>query len=382
MQAEQSNTSIAYRNTFILKLFRRIAPGVNPDLEIGRFLTEQAAFAHTPAVAGALEYRQDHGEPTTVAILHSFVPNQGDAWQYTLDALDHYFERAFVQREVEQPPLPHTSLVALSEEAPSPLAQETIGSYLAAVQLLGQRTAELHIALASDAVDPHFAPEPFSTLYQRSIYQTMRSLAAQSFPLLRQHLKGLPQTVRSEAQQVLDSEAEVLKRFQAILGRKITAMRIRCHGDYHLGQVLYTGKDFVIIDFEGEPARPLSERRIKRSPLRDVAGMLRSFHYAAYTAFFNQEAEGIYVSQPETLASLEAWARFWYLWVSAVFLKTYRESASRASFLPRTREELQVLLDAYLLEKVVYELGYELNNRPEWVRIPLQGILQLLGAAG
>ena len=381
LKAEQSNTSIVYRNMFILKLFRRIATGVNPDLEVGRFLTEKVAFSHTPAVAGALEYRQDHGEPMTVAILHGLVPNQGDAWQYTLEALDHYFERALVH-EVRQPPLPQNPLLALSEEALSPLVQETISSYLPTAQLLGQRTAELHIALASDAVDPHFAPEPFSILYQRSIYQTMRSLTAQSFPLLRQRLKGLPQTVRGEAQRVLDREQDVLKRFQAILGRKITAMRIRCHGDYHLGQVLYTGKDFVIIDFEGEPARPLSERRIKRSPLRDVAGMLRSFHYAAYTTLFNQEAEGVYASHPEALAFLEPWARFWYLWVSAVFLKTYCENASRASFLPRTREELQVLLDAYLLEKAVYELDYELNNRPDWVRVPLQGILQLLGAAG
>ena len=381
LKAEQSNTSIVYRNMFILKLFRRIAAGVNPDLEIGRFLTEKVAFSHTPAVAGALEYRQDHGEPMTVAILHGFVPNQGDAWQYTLEALDHYFERALVH-EVRQPPLPQNPLIALSEEALSPLVQETIGSYIATAQLLGQRTAELHIALASDAVDPHFAPEPFSTLYQRSIYQTMRSLTAQSFPLLRQRLKGLPQTVRGEAQRVLDHEQDILKRLQAIVGRKITATRIRCHGDYHLGQVLYTGKDFVIIDFEGEPARPLSERRIKRSPLRDVASMLRSFHYAVCTTLFNQEAEGIYASHPEALAFLEPWARFWYLWVSAVFLKTYCENASRASFLPRTREELQVLLDAYLLEKAVYELDYELNNRPDWVRIPLQGILQLLGAAG
>jgi len=157
-------------------------------------------------------------------------------------------------------------------------------------------------------------------------------------------------------------------------------MRIRCHGDYHLGQVLYTGKDFIIIDFEGEPARPLSERRIKRSPLRDVAGMLRSFHYAAYTALFAEEAEGVYASHPAALAALEPWARFWYHWVAAVFLRTYREVASRASFLPRAREELQVLLDAYLLQKAVYEVGYELNNRPDWVRVPLRGILQLLGA--
>jgi len=379
MKAEQSNTSIVYDNTFILKLFRRVAPGVNPDWEIGRFLTEKAAFPHTPSVAGAFEYRPKHGEPVTVAILQRFVPNQGDAWQYTLDTLDRYFEQALAHGELQHPPLPQKPMVALSEEEPPRLMQETIGSYLAAAQLLGQRTAELHLALASDTNDPNFAPEPFSALYQRSIYQTMRSRVALAFPLLRQQLKTLPQAVRTEAQRVLDCEDVVLKRFQKILGRKITAMRIRCHGDYHLGQVLYTGKDFVIIDFEGEPARPLSERRIKRSPLRDVAGMLRSFHYAAYTALFTPSTEAMYASHPEAVTSLDSWARCWYLWVSAIFLKAYRSVASRALFVPRTREELQILLDAYLLEKAVYELGYELNNRPDWVRIPLQGILHLVG---
>ncbi len=383
LQAEQSNTSVAYGSTFILKFFRRVSAGVNPDLEIGRFLSEKAAFTHTPGVAGALEYhRKQKGnsqEPATVAILQSFIPNQGDAWRYTLDSLGHYFEAALAHGNIQQPPVPQAHLLALSDEVLPHLAQETIGSYLASAQLLGQRTAELHSALASTASDPHFAPEPFSTLYQRSIYQTMRSSAAQAFPLLRRRLKELPQAVRTDAQRVLEREEDILKRFKAILGRKITALRTRCHGDYHLGQLLYTGKDFVVIDFEGEPARPLSERRMKRSPLRDVAGMLRSFHYAVYAVLFDQEAEGVYASHPEALASLELWARFWCRWVSAVFLKAYCETAERSSFLPRTREELQILLDVYLLEKAIYELGYELNSRPEWVRIPLQGILQLLG---
>jgi maltose alpha-D-glucosyltransferase/alpha-amylase len=382
LRGEQSNTSILYGEQFILKLFRRVAQGVNPDLEIGRFLTERAAFPHTPPVMGAFEYRQEQGEPITVGVLQKFVPNQGDAWLYTLDALEHYFERALARRDVQEPPLPPQPLVALSEEEPPPFVQETIGSYLVSAQLLGQRTAELHLALASDTVDPNFAPESFSTLYQRSIYQSMRSTATQSFQLLRQRLKSLPKIVLGEAQRILEREEEVFQRFQLIIGRKITAMRIRCHGDYHLGQVLYTGKDFIIIDFEGEPTRPLSERRIKRSPLRDVAGMLRSFHYAAYSALFKQEAEGVYASHPESLATLEPWARVWYLWVSAVFLKTYLEVARKASFLPRTREELRVMMDAYLLEKAMYELGYELNNRPDWLRIPLQGIAQLLDAAG
>jgi maltose alpha-D-glucosyltransferase/alpha-amylase len=378
LQSEQSNTSIVYDNAFILKFFRRLAVGVNPDLEISRFLTTKAAFLHTPSFAGVLEYRQKEAEPVTVALLREFVPNQGDAWQYTLDALEHYFERALTHRDIPRPLLPRQSPLKLTTEPPPSLAQETINAYLTSAQLLGQRTAELHLALASNDADPHFAPEPFSALYQRSIYQTMHSIASQSFPLLRRRLSGLPAPIRSEAQQVLECENAVLKHFRAILGRKIAAMRIRCHGDYHLGQVLYTGNDFVIIDFEGEPTRPLSERRIKRSPLRDVAGMLRSFHYAAYTALFAQEAEGVYASHPEALATLESWAHFWLQWVSAVFLNSYLEKAGEATFLPRNREEFEILLTAYLLEKAVYELGHELNNRPDWVRVPLRGILQIV----
>jgi maltose alpha-D-glucosyltransferase/alpha-amylase len=203
-------------------------------------------------------------------------------------------------------------------------------------------------------------------------------MTSQVFQLLRRGLSTLPEGLRDEARWVLDQEREILTRFQSVVNRKISAMRIRCHGDYHLGQVLYTGKDFVIIDFEGEPARPISERRIKRSPLRDVSGMLRSFHYAAYVALFFQRNHG--VVRPEDSGYLESWAQFWVLWVSVVFLRGYLEVTDRGNFLPETREELQVLLDVYLMEKAVYELGYELNNRPDWVKIPIQGIRQLIEA--
>jgi maltose alpha-D-glucosyltransferase/alpha-amylase len=382
MKAEQSNTSILYGDKFILKLIRRVDEGINPDLEIGRFLTEKTSFNHIAPVAGALEYRRSKGEPVTIAILHGFVPNQGDAWNYTLDALGRYFETALAQPSTVRPELVQKSLLALTEEQCPVLASELIGSYLASAQLLGQRTAELHLALASDTHDLRFAPEAFSTLYQHSIYQSMRSMAAQSFQLLRRHLKDLPEVVVSDAQKVLGLESEVLRRFRSVLQSKITAMRMRYHGDYHLGQVLYTGKDFVIIDFEGEPLRPLSQRRIKRSPLRDVAGMLRSFHYAAYTGLFDQRHKGMLNSHPEGLAVLEPWARFWHLWVSVAFTQTYLGVTQQARFLPRTRAELQILLDAYLLEKAVYELSYELNHRPDWVPIPLNGILQLLEPAG
>jgi maltose alpha-D-glucosyltransferase/alpha-amylase len=192
--------------------------------------------------------------------------------------------------------------------------------------------------------------------------------------LLRRRLSHLPEAVRGEAQQVLDQAPAARQRFQALRDHRITARRIRCHGDYHLGQVLYTGRDFIIIDFEGEPSRPLSVRRMKRSPLRDVAGMLRSFHYAAYAALLGQVA-GV---RPEDFSVLEPWAKFWYMWVGRAFLQSYLAVADSGNFLPDTQEEMQILLDAYLLEKALYELGYELNSRPTWVKVPLQGILQLL----
>ena len=244
--------------------------------------------------------------------------------------------------------------------------------------LLGQRTAEFHVALASAPEDPDFAPEPMTPFYQQSIYQSMRALVARVFPLLQRQLDTLPDAARLGARKALELEGRILARFQTVTERKITGMRIRCHGDYHLAQVLFTGKDFVIIDFEGEPVRPLSERRLKRSPLRDVAGMLRSFHYAACAALANQLALG--VVSPERLPVVEAWTHVWQEWVSAAFLKAYLSTVSVVPVLPDSREDIQTLLDSFIMEKAIYELGYELNSRPDWVNIPLRGILQQLDA--
>ncbi|MDD5642465.1 MAG: putative maltokinase, partial [Syntrophales bacterium] len=374
MKAEQSNTSIVFGDWLILKLMRRAEEGMNLDLEIGLFLTEKSSFAYNPPVAGSLEYRPLQGQPITLGILHGFVPNQGDAWKYTLDVLGNFFEAALAtQAELGPDLLPQKPLVELTKLEVPALALDMIGPYLESARLLGERTAELHLALASNLGDPLFAPEPFSTLYQRSIYQSMRNLTARIFQLLRQRLKHLTAKGRAQARKVLDMEEEVFNRFRALIGKKIKAMRIRVHGDFHLGQVLFTGKDFIIIDFEGEPARSLTERRLKRSALRDVAGMLRSFHYAAYHAIYSQAV------RPEDIPAVEKWAHFWHLWVSAVYLKTYLDLAGAADFLPQDAGELQILLSSLCLEKAIYELGYELNNRPEWVNIPLQGILQLLG---
>jgi maltose alpha-D-glucosyltransferase/alpha-amylase len=376
LKAEQTNTSIIYGDRFILKLFRQLHHGVNPDLEIGRFLTDRG-FGNIPPVAGSIEYRRDKEEPMTLAILQALIPNQGDAWEYTLDVLGTFFEQVLArQDEVPKEIETQRPVFDLLDQEAADEVLEAIGPYAESARLLGQRTAELHLALASAPEKDEFAPEPFSKLYQRALYQSMRSLTGRVFGLLHQHQGDLPEEVRPMAKAVLEARNEIVERFRSITRRKIPAMRIRCHGDYHLGQVLYTGKDFVIIDFEGEPARPISERKIKRSPLRDVAGMLRSFHYAAYVALQRLEQGGLI--RAEELAFLEPWAQFWHLWVGAFFLKAYLETALEGRLLPQDEEELRLLLDIYVLEKAVYEVGYELNNRPQWVKIPLQGIEQVL----
>jgi maltose alpha-D-glucosyltransferase/alpha-amylase len=367
---EQSNTSIMYGDRLTLKLLRRTANGINPDLEISQFLTERASFPHAPPLAGFLEYRAGAKTAMTLAVMHAFVPNEGDAWRFTLDEVERFYERADIrQRELSGPPALPPPVSTLIDETPPEVVTTTVGSYLESARLLGLRTAELHLALASDSGNRDFAPERFSTLYQRSLYQATRTVTGLVLRQLKERLSKLPPPVVAEAQPVLAAEGRIMQAFRGIIDRKYHAFRIRIHGDYHLGQVLYTGKDFVIIDFEGEPARPLSERRIKRSPLRDIAGMVRSFHYAAYTVLSTRI--------PDHNAVLEPWARLWHAWVSSAFLRSYLTKLSDAPFAPR-RDELGPMLDVFLLEKAVYEVGYELNNRPDWAWLPLRAIRQYI----
>ncbi|WP_333234528.1 MULTISPECIES: maltose alpha-D-glucosyltransferase [unclassified Microcoleus] len=392
---EQSNTSAGYGDRFVLKILRKVEEGINPELEIGRFLTERNSIQHYAPIAGALEYHTQGKQVVTVGILQKLIPDSIDAWSYTLDTLRDYFEQVMTVEAkhsgdnlstspanylpstlTAQMQRPSNSLVAdLSLEIPA-LARELIGSYLASAELLGQRTAELHLALASDIENPAFAPENFTSFYQRSIYQQMRNLAGRTLLLLKKRLSHLPPATQKLAQTLLNREDLLMERFKSILNLRITADRIRCHGDFHFGQVLYTGKDFVIIDFGGERNRPLSERRMKRSPLRDVAGMLQSFNYAVTLALRNEVESGMI--RPENLPEMQQWANVWHRWVSLTFVKSYLATAADANFLPKSIPELQVLLDAYILEKGVAELVYELNYRLDGVEIPLQRILQLL----
>jgi maltose alpha-D-glucosyltransferase/alpha-amylase len=377
IKAEQSNTSIAFGDRLILKLIRRVENGSNPDVEMSRFLTDRAKFPHTPAVAGILSYETENHASAALGLLQAFVPNEGDAWRFTLDAVDHFFERVLSRQLALSPELvPAAALFELTQrELPSP-AQDAIGSYLESARLLGQRTGEMHLALASAPDLPEFAPEPLSVLYQRALYQSLRAMSGEIFDLLRKQLPTLSDDVRGDAQHVLGLRGAADARFRRIVGRKMTSVRIRCHGDYHLGQVLHTGKDFVVIDFEGEPARPLSDRRLKRPALRDVAGMIRSFHYAAYTALLDPKVGSPLRTEDRVL--LEPWVDFWFLWASVAFLRAYTDTVAGSELLPQSAEDRQTLLDVFLLEKALYEVKYELNSRPAWASVPLKGLRRML----
>jgi maltose alpha-D-glucosyltransferase/alpha-amylase len=374
LRREQSNTSILYGNRLILKVFRRIQDGENPDVEVGRFLTERVDFPNVPPLAGTIEYRRPGREPASLAILQGLVPNEGDAWTYTLDALVDYFDHAATRAPMDLA-LPTGHLVDRMADAIPDEVRDALAPHLASAQLVGRRTGELHVALATDRKDPAFAPEPFTPLNRRSLYQGARSLAEKGIALLARRLRSLPDAARGVADELLAHQEQIHARLRVILERNVAAERIRCHGDYHLGQLLFTGKDFVIIDFEGEPARPLSERRHKRSPLSDVAGMLRSFDYAVTVSLRRQEL------RPEDVHGLEPWARLWKHWVCLVFLQAYYGAAADSGFLPRATEDLKALLDFHLIEKALYELAYELNNRPDWVDVPVRGILGLVRPA-
>jgi maltose alpha-D-glucosyltransferase / alpha-amylase len=329
-------------------------------------------------LAGYLEYRRPRGTVLTLGILQGFVPSAADAWRYTLDSVERYFET--VSPSDPLPPEAVSTLPLGAEPEPGATGHERVGPYLEAARQLGRRTGELHIALAEDKGDPAFAPEPFNPSYQRSLHQSMHGLARQTLALLRKRIPDLPEELRGPAELACARRAEVLRRFRLILKRRLTGKRTRIHGDYHLGQLLWTGRDFVILDFEGEPASPLRTRRLKRSPLRDVAGMIRSFDYAVHQGLLNHAASrGL--RGPE-LRDREPWARLWYRETATTFLRAYLETAGQQPFLPRTRAELDGLLTVYLLERTVYELSYELNNRPDWIHLPIQGLLQLMEAEG
>ena len=381
MGPERSNTWVNFGNRLILKVYRRLEEGPCPDLEVVKFLTEKR-FKYAAAVAGALEYRVSrngisrNGLGKTAALLQAFVPNQGDAWQYTLQELDTYWgtcSRALEEngKLVASP----DSLLDLARQPIPDAVSGLLGEYGLSARLLGMRTGELHNVLASGHDSPAFAPEPFTSLYQRSVYQSMRNLTGAVFRLLQKKLNALPRKLRSDAATVLELKTSVMSLFEPIRTTKMAASRIRCHGDYHLGQILYTGDDFVIIDFEGEADRSIGERRLKTSPLRDVAGMLRSFHHAVFSSFLSRSRQE--AMSPEDLKHMESAALVWYTWVCTMFLGAYLETTGPCSFIPSDEKQLRIMLEVFVLEKAVHELGHELKNPSDWMKNPLQAIRYL-----
>ncbi len=371
--AEQSNSSIFFGNRSILKIFRRLEEGPNPDFEIGRFLTEETSFHAVPRLEGGIQYSKPEGGTWTLGMLQQMVLNQGDGWKVTLEDLGRYYEHSSTFRaHPEELAADGRSLAEIAGQPIPEFAREKIGIYLDWAAILGRRTAEMHQALSTPTRDPAFAPEPLTREDSQQMAVSLREHAAEVFAALKIALPSLPDEFVDRAAQVLGQRHRLLDRFRTLEQIAPDVMQIRIHGDYHLGQVLRVEHDFVIVDFEGEPARPLAERRRKQPALKDVAGMLRSFSYAAYAGLLGYTARRL-----EEFATLEPWAAYWEKWTRVAFLRAYRETAGDAPFLPRSAEHFETLLNAFLLDKALYELSYELNNRPGWVRIPLRGILAL-----
>jgi maltose alpha-D-glucosyltransferase/alpha-amylase len=378
VRAEQSNTSIIYGDRLILKLYRALEDGENPDLEIGRFLTERG-FANVPPVAGALEYRRPRAPSATFAILQGFVPNEGDLWDVTLDAVNRYLESALARPE---PPVAEAITPALLLERGSTTPPDEVQRLIQAdpdtAWLLGTRLGELHTILAAADAPLAFAPEPMTPFSQRSLYQSIRASIAESMRLLGKRRGTIAEELLPLVDATLAAAPALEARLHPLLERRLGGMRIRCHGDFHAGQTLFTGRDVMLIDFEGEPARPLSERRLKRPALTDVAGMLCSYEYAASTPVVERRLRG---AGDDELATVSAWTRLWYGWVAAAFLAGYRKATAGAAFLPRTDEATAALLEVLLIQKKAYEIRYELESRPDWVGVPLTGLLSLLDRA-
>lgn len=369
LKGEQTHSSFLFGKEFFLKIYRKLEEGMNPEIEMQKFISEKTTFPYVPQFEGSIGWLRSKKELTSIAILQSVVPNESSGWNFTLDSLAGYYERLLALKESDIQALPS------SENLPAlqPRLEELIGGrYLEAARLLGQRTAEMHLALASHPEDAAFCPQHFSSLYQRSLYQSMRSSTRVVFQMLEKHLPILSTQQREIAKEVLKSQPLLFELYRQIYQTRISVVKIRIHGDYHLGQVLYTGKDFYIIDFEGEPLQSMSQRRFKRSALRDVAGMLRSFHYATHQVLLSNT-----IIRPEMVSLLEPWANLWYEHVGHLFLNSYIQTV-KTSPLPlvsQERDENAALLKIFFLNKAVYELGYELQTRLQWMELACKGIL-------
>jgi maltose alpha-D-glucosyltransferase/alpha-amylase len=363
--------AVRYADRYLLKLFRRLEDGESPELELGRVLNARAPGL-SPAIAGVVDYRRPRGAPSTLAVLQSYVPSEGTAWTHAYAELGRFFERVLTRHREEAPPAAPGALTELARaEIPAP-ARDVIGTYLDLAALLGRRTAEMHLALGADSDDPRLAPEPYTPLDRRAKYQSMRNLLGRTLRLLRARLEQLPPEPAELARRILGGYPRLLALFEPYLVQRLSGLRIRVHGDYQLHQALFTGKDFVLIDFDGVPVDTLAERGRKHTALRDVAGMIRSFDYAARRVWLDAA-----VVRPEDRAVAAPWADAWRRWVSGSFLRAYLDGTAGAPFLPDP-EHVELILDTHIAQKALRELGDELAQPGETALIPLTALVELV----
>lgn len=373
--AEQSNTSILYADKFFFKMYRSPEEGNNPELEIIKTLTENTSFCNFPTFAGALEYRENKAESSALGILVDFVKNEGNAWEFTQSSIDRYFDRIIEDKEYLMSDKPIQNTTDLVDYVGEEKMHDLLGPFfIEMIKLLGKRTAEMHMALASVENKKEFKPEPFSLLYQKSLYQSFRTLIKRTINEMKSSKRKLTDEKKELIDDIIKNEELLLSTIKYTLEKKkIHTSKTRVHGDYHLGQVLFTGKDFVIIDFEGEPTRSLTARKLKHCPFKDVAGMLRSFHYAIYMGQLENQSK-----IPESAEALNPWLEAWYEIVHNTYIESYLETAKGASFIPEEERQVTDLLSVYTIEKAIYEADYEFNNRPDWLHIPLNGLKKIL----
>jgi len=374
MGVEQSNTSIIYNNEYVLKIFRRIYVSTNPDYEISRFLTERMDFKSSPAYTGSINLVLPEGN-ITIGLMQELVPNQGDAWKFMLDQIDGVFDN-LARKKINIDKLPEIPLfkrLKINEIPPEIIDWVGLSLFLR-IQTMALRTAEMHIALGGDIHDTAFTPTTYNGDYtvwlkNRLLYQFQNRLN-----IIENSLHKLDGMALDLAHQFLENKKLIRKHFVDFDWTKMKSERIRIHGDYHLGQVLVNGDDFYLLDFEGEPESTIRDRKVKQPPLKDVAGMFRSFHYAIYATIFNNADK-----YPYSQESLFTAGELLFKYMVGAFLETYIEKAQSGNLNIGYSHEISFLLKYCILEKAVYELGYELNSRPRWAVIPLRGIQTIMG---
>jgi maltose alpha-D-glucosyltransferase/alpha-amylase len=372
---EDGFTSITYDNGFFLKMYRKIDPTTHPDLEITRYLSQQAKFNYVPEYAGAIEWKFAN-DTIALGMLQVLIENHGDGYGFMMTRINNYIERILAQSEKLQPFELIGSLTEPVgfEELPEPM-QLLLGTTASEqAELIGKRTGELHLALAAGTDLKDFAPEDFSLHYQRSLFSSMQSIVRETTDNPGIKLQHIPENLKEDLQEIINRKEELLTTFKRIYAKKLDVIKIRIHGNLHLGQVIFTGRDVVINDFGGDPVRSFSDRRLKRSPLRDVASMVRSFRNVAYDGFTKTTQV-----QKENIPSLIPFARLWAHYMVGFFMKSYLETVRNTAFIPADKQDLQMMLETYMLEKSLLDLNHELKNQPEKAVVPLRVIKSIIG---